>query len=110
MGLHIYQIMSDYLPDDDPSVIRAGGEDVSKPRVCPGHLPHRALMASEVGCKSLGPVTDVKYLDAAVAGAGRQPGPVEVHLGVMDHVLVASVHSRLNCHHPDITILCNVQK
>ena len=55
--------MSHYLPDDDPSVVGAGGEDVSKPRVGPGHLPHRALMSSEVGRQGLGPVTDVEYLD-----------------------------------------------
>ena len=99
-----------HLPDDDPPVVGARGEDVPEPRVSPGHLPHRALVPPEVRGQGLGPVPDVEYLDAPVAGAGRQPSPVEVHLGVMDHVLMASVHSRLNCHHPDITILCNVEK
>ena len=82
-----------YLPDNDPPVVVTRGKDISKPRVSPGHSPHGALVTSEVSRQRLGPVTDVKYLDATVAGASRQPGPVEVHLGVVDHVLVAGVHS-----------------
>ena len=68
----------------------------------PGHLPDWTLMTSEVSSEGLGPVTNVEYLDGPVTGARGQSGPVEVHLGVMNHVLVTSVNCGLNSHHPDI--------
>ena len=52
-----------HLPDDDPPVVRARGEDVPEPGVSPGHLPHRSLVTAEVGGQGLGPVADIKYLD-----------------------------------------------
>ena len=36
------------LPDDDPVVEGAAGEDAAKLGVTPGHLPHGALVARQV--------------------------------------------------------------
>mmetsp|Transcript_16266 Transcript_16266/g.32968 ORF Transcript_16266/g.32968 Transcript_16266/m.32968 type:complete len:232 (-) Transcript_16266:177-872(-) len=35
------------LPDDHPLVVRAGSQQISEFRVCPGHLPHRPVMPQQ---------------------------------------------------------------
>ena len=54
---------SSFLPDEDSPVVAAGGEDVAEPGVSPGHLPHGALVALQVGRPGLLTIADVKYLD-----------------------------------------------
>ena len=52
-----------HLPDDDPPVVGARGEDVPEPRVSPGHLPHRALVTLQVSGQGLLTIADIEYLD-----------------------------------------------
>ena len=47
----------------------------------------------------LSAVFDFEDLDEFVWGAGGEAGAIVVHLSVVDHVLVTSVHGALDCSH-----------
>merc|ERR1719392_47183 len=56
-------LVASFLPNNDSPVIRARCQNVSKLGMSPSDLPHWPLVTSEVGGQSLGPITDIEYLD-----------------------------------------------
>ena len=51
------------------------------------YLPNRSLVTPEICHLCLGSFFHLKDLDGTVRGAGGQPGAVEIHLGIVDHIL-----------------------
>merc|ERR550539_1735811 len=89
----------DLLPHSRCPVKRAGGDDLAKLRVSPGHFPHRAGVSLPGG--RAGPVPRlvlVPHLHLLVRGAGRHPLSVEVVGHVMDEVLVLGINALGNVH------------
>ena len=69
------------------------------PGVSPGNLPHWPFVPDQACSKALCSIFHVENPHRAVAGAGGEPSSIEIHLSIVDHVLVPCIHRGLHGHH-----------
>ena len=65
----------------------------------PSHLPDWSFVFNERSDECLLSIEDVEDFDATIRRTCGEPRAVKVHLGVVNHVLVARVHSVDHGHH-----------